>query len=75
MLPTALSEALGISLSEVLDRYYNGLDEVERVHLIGDALDRKRMEEEGEEWLAEEAWRRLIELECIHQGRDSADSF
>jgi hypothetical protein len=47
MLPAALSEALGISLSEVMDHYFNGSDEAERVRLIEDALDRRRSEEEG----------------------------
>jgi hypothetical protein len=42
MLPIALSEALGISLTEVMERYYSGLDEVERVHMIEDALDQRR---------------------------------
>jgi hypothetical protein len=41
MLPEAISEALGISLSKVLDLYLGELDEVRRGHLIGDALDRK----------------------------------
>jgi hypothetical protein len=31
ILPAALSETLGISLSEVMDRYFNGSDEAERV--------------------------------------------
>jgi hypothetical protein len=70
MLPVALSEALGISLSEVMDRYFNGSDEAERVCLIEDALDRRRSEEEGEEWLAGEACRRSAMLERVHQGRD-----
>jgi hypothetical protein len=55
MLPEALSDTLGVSLSEVLARYYSGSDVGERGRLIGDTLDRKRSEEEGEEWLAEEA--------------------
>jgi hypothetical protein len=74
MLPAALSEALGISLSEVMARYFNGSDEAERVHLIEDALDRRRLDEEGEEWLAREARRRSAMLEWVHQGRDD-DSF
>jgi hypothetical protein len=74
MLPVALSEALGISLSEVMDQYFNGSDEAERVRLIEDALDRRRSEEEGEEWLAREARRRSAIFEWVHQGRDD-DSF
>jgi hypothetical protein len=71
MLPTALSEALGISLSEVMDHYFNGLDEAERVHMIEDALDRRRTFEEGEEWLAREARRMSVMLERIHRGQDN----
>jgi hypothetical protein len=70
MLPATLSEALGISLSEIMDRYFNGSDEAERVCLIEDALDRRRLEQEGEEWLAEEAHRRDIMAELVHRGGD-----
>jgi hypothetical protein len=48
-LPEALSDTLGISLSEVLVRYYSILDLGERGHIIGEAIDRRRSEEEGEE--------------------------
>jgi hypothetical protein len=37
-------------------------------------MDRRRSEEEGEEWLAGEARRRSAMLERVHQGRDD-DSF
>jgi hypothetical protein len=57
-----------------MDRYFNGSNEAERVRLIEDALDRRRSEEEGEEWLAREARRRSAMLERVHQGRDD-DSF
>jgi hypothetical protein len=70
MLPIALSEVLGISLSEVMERYFDGSGEEERVHHIEDALDQKRSEEEGEEWLAGEACRRSAILEWVHQGVD-----
>jgi hypothetical protein len=50
MLPEALSEALGISLSEVLAHYYSISDLDERGHIISKAIDRRRLEEEGEEW-------------------------
>jgi hypothetical protein len=70
MLPAALSEALGISLSEVLDRYFNGSDEAERVCRIEDILDRRRTLDEGEEWLAGEAHRMSAMLEWVYQGRD-----
>jgi hypothetical protein len=74
MLPVALSEVLEISLSEVMDCYFDGSDEEERVHWIEDALDRKRINEEGELWLAGEACRRSSMLERVHQNRDD-DSF
>jgi hypothetical protein len=74
MLPVALSEVLGISLSEVMERYFDGLSEDERVHRIGDALDRKRSDEEGEEWLTREAHRRSVILERVHRNRED-DSF
>jgi hypothetical protein len=53
-----------------MDHYFNGSDEAERVCLIEDALDRRRSEEEGEEWLAKEARRRAIVAELVHQGGD-----
>jgi hypothetical protein len=48
MLPEALSEALGMSLAEVLDQYYSESDEDKRGCLIGDALDRKWMGDEDQ---------------------------
>jgi hypothetical protein len=74
MLPTALSEVLGISLSEVMVRYFDGSSDDERVRLIEDALDRRRSEEEGEEWLAGEARRRSLIQERVHRNRED-DSF
>jgi hypothetical protein len=70
MLPITLSEVLGISLSEVLERYFNGSNEDDRVCRIEDAVDHKRSEEEGEEWLAGEARRRSLILERVHQNRE-----
>jgi hypothetical protein len=46
MLPTALSEVLGMSLSEVMEHYFDGLGEDERVRRIEDAIERKRSDEE-----------------------------
>jgi hypothetical protein len=63
ILPEALSDALGISLSEVLARYYSISDLDERGRIIGEAIDQRRSEEEGEEWLAWEARRRSMILE------------
>jgi hypothetical protein len=70
MLPEALSDALGISLSEVLECYYSVSDLGERGCLIGEAMDRRRSEEEREEWLAKEARRRDIVAELVHRGGD-----
>jgi hypothetical protein len=70
MLPEALSDVLGITLSEVLGRYYSISDLVERGRLIGEAMDRRRTEEEGEEWLAEEARKRDAVAELVHRGGD-----
>jgi hypothetical protein len=62
MLLAALSEALGISLSDVMVRYFDGLEESERVRRIEEALGRRQEFEEGEEWLAEESHRTDIML-------------
>jgi hypothetical protein len=70
MLPEAVSEALGVDLSRVLSLYFGELDDVRRGHLIGEAIDRRRTIEEGEEWLAEEGRRRDIVAEQVHRGRD-----
>jgi hypothetical protein len=72
MLPEALSEALGISLLEVVNQYYSESDDAKRDRLIGDALDQKRMEEEVEEWLWEEAQKADIVAEFVHCGREDA---
>jgi hypothetical protein len=74
MLPIALSKVLGISLSEVMERYFDGSSEDERVRRIEDAVDGGGLEEEGENWLAGEAHRRSRILERAHQSRDD-DSF
>jgi hypothetical protein len=42
MLPEAISEALGISPSDVFDLYFRDVDEVVRDHLIWEAIDRHR---------------------------------
>jgi hypothetical protein len=57
MLPEAVSEALGISLSEVLDLYFGELDEVRRGRLIGDAIDRRIMGDRDHEQMEEESHR------------------
>jgi hypothetical protein len=53
LLPEAVSEALGISLSEVLNLYFGELDENTRDHMVWDAIDRRRGEEEDMHQLRE----------------------
>jgi hypothetical protein len=72
MLPAVLSEVLGISLSDVMMRYFNGSEESERVRRIKEALDRRREFEEGEEWLAQQSRKTDTMLERIHRGQDDA---
>jgi hypothetical protein len=55
-------------------RYFDGLEELERVRCIEEALDRRREFEEGEEWLAQQSRSTDIMLEQIHRGQDD-DSF
>jgi hypothetical protein len=74
LLPEVVSEALGISLSEVLNLYFGELDEGVRDRMLWDAIDRRRDEEEGEEWLAGEACRMSLIQERVHQNRED-DSF
>jgi hypothetical protein len=74
ILPATLSEALGISLSDVMDRYFDGSEESVRVRRIEEALDRRREFKEGEEWLAQESSKTVAMLERIHRGQDD-DSF
>jgi hypothetical protein len=52
-LPEAVSEALGISLSEVLHLYFGELDEDTRDRLVWDVIDRRRGEEEDMDILRE----------------------
>jgi hypothetical protein len=56
-LPEAVSEALGISLSEVLNLYFGELDEGTRDRLVWDTIDRCRDEEEDMDVLWEESHR------------------
>jgi hypothetical protein len=53
LLPEAVSEALGISLSKVLNLYFGELDKVRRDRLIWELIDRRRGEEEDIKWLEE----------------------
>jgi hypothetical protein len=54
LLPEAISEALGISLSEVLNLYFGELDEDTRDCMVWDAIDRCRGEEEDMHWMRED---------------------
>jgi hypothetical protein len=54
LLPEAVSEALGISLSEVLNLYFGELDEDTRDRMVWDAIDRHRGEEEDMHLLRED---------------------
>jgi hypothetical protein len=62
MLPEAVSEALGISLSEVFDLYFGELDEVRRACLIGDALDGRMLGEIDCERMEENIRRGEVEI-------------
>jgi hypothetical protein len=55
MLPIALSEVLGISLSEVMARYFEGARSVDDAAIqIAEDIDRRVTAGEGESWLANE---------------------
>jgi hypothetical protein len=70
MLPEAISEALGISLSEVLDLYFGGVSEEQRDRLVWDAIDRRRMNMEDEAWLEAESQRINAVADMVHRGGD-----
>jgi hypothetical protein len=56
LLPVAISEALSISVVEFMDHYYWEDSEASmRDHLVGEAILKHRMVEEGERWLREMA--------------------
>jgi hypothetical protein len=46
LLPESISEALGISLSEVIGLYFRDIDEGQRDCLVWDMIDQRRMNEE-----------------------------
>jgi hypothetical protein len=50
LLPEAISEALGISLSEVFDLYFRDIDKVTRDHLVWEAIDRCRDDSMERNW-------------------------
>jgi hypothetical protein len=54
LLLAAISEALGISVAEVLDCYYREDSNASTQDcLVGEAIGKHRMVEEGEAWLRE----------------------
>jgi hypothetical protein len=57
LLPEAVSEALGISLSEVLSLYFKELNENTRDCMVWDAIDRCRDEKKDMHWLREDRCR------------------
>jgi hypothetical protein len=71
LLPEAISEALGISLAEVMDLYFrDDSDEEVQNCLVWDTIDRRRMNAEDEAWLAAESRRRAAVAEMVHRGGD-----
>jgi hypothetical protein len=62
LLPEAVSEALGISLSEGLNLYFGELDEDTRDRMVWAAIDRRRGEEE-DMYILQENSRRADEAE------------
>jgi hypothetical protein len=68
MLPEAVSEALGISLSKILDLYFRGTDKVRRNHVIEEAIERRREDEQYEENQRREAEEeRRLELQSYYE--------
>jgi hypothetical protein len=67
MLPEAISEALGITLSEVLDLYFGEQQD----RLVWDAIDRRRMNTEDEAWLEGESRRVDAMVEEVHRRGDN----
>jgi hypothetical protein len=66
LLLAAISEALGISLAEVLDCYFReDSDASTRDCLVGDAIERHRMVKEGKNWL------RAMAVELPYQRDDT----
>jgi hypothetical protein len=64
LLPEAISEALGISLSKVFDLYFRDIDEVARDHLVWEAIDRHRDDLMESSRFEENTWR---EWEAEHR--------
>jgi hypothetical protein len=71
ILPEAISEALGITLSKVLDLYFGEISEKQRDRLVWDAIDRRRMNAEDEVWLEGESRRVDVVAEMVHRRGDN----
>jgi hypothetical protein len=76
MLPIALSKVLGISLSEVMAKYFEGARSVDEAAIqIAEDIDRRVTAGEGEVWLANEQRRLEESMEREHQGAGVDDNF
>jgi hypothetical protein len=71
MLPIALSEVLGISLLEVMAKYFEGARSVDEAAIrIAEDIDRRVTAGEGEVWLANEQRKLEEQMEDDHRGGD-----
>jgi hypothetical protein len=70
MLPIALSEVLGISLSDVMKKYFDGASEEEVARRIANDIDKRVTDGEGELWLANKNCWLDAQMELDHQGGD-----
>jgi hypothetical protein len=76
MLPIALSEVLGIGLSEVMAKYFDGACSVNEAAVrIAEDIDRRVTAGEGEIWLANEQRKIEERMERDHQGAGVDDNF
>jgi hypothetical protein len=75
-LPLALSAVLGITLSEVMERYFEGADSSDGAtsQIVKDT-DRLVVQKDGEEWLGREQRRIEDEMDCDHRGEGVDDAF
>jgi hypothetical protein len=76
MLPIALSEVLGISLLEVMARYFDGVNSSDEMAIrVAKDVDRMVTENEGKVWLASEQHKIQERLDLEHQGAGVDDTF
>jgi hypothetical protein len=72
----ALSEVLGISLSEVMERYFGKVaSSDEEVDRNVEDVDRMVVQAEGEAWVEEEQRRLSEEMDRTHRGEGVDDEF